>query len=339
MASKSTSEISALNQSFSYVELDEEVRSLVEQHTCAIKSLMRRTTQDMIDIGWKLIEIKNTLGHGKFNSWLRSEIDLGEWTARKLMELSRKFKSVNFTDLEIAPSALYLIASKKAPESAVDEILNRARQGERITHSTAKEIVIYHTAKNKEQRDTHKESSCLNSQDLQDSPVLMSGGALSEVVTPINFSDTEIRRQSNALKEPMQSDNQLQADLLMRQCSKHSEGSISELEADTMRNGRTGVSAIHPGVLTTMRLSHAELSSELFDFKQELNLEHKQVTASSFQVGSIMCINTLEQESFGWAGQISEVQVKNGEVIRVTIDINTTLSQHIPNVSEDKRYP
>ena len=98
----------------------------------------------------------------------------------------------------------------------------------------------------------------------------------------------------------------------MRQCSKHSEGSISKLEADTMRNDGIGV-------------------SELFDCKQELNLEHKQVTASSFQVGRIMCINTLEQESFGWAGQVSEVQVKNGEVIRITIDVNTNLSQHIPN--------
>ena len=291
MASKSTSEISTLNQSFSYVELDEEVRSLVEQHTCAIKSLMRRTTQDMIDIGWKLIEIKNTLGHGKFNSWLRSEIDLGEWTARKLMALGRKFKSVNFSDLDIAPSALYLIASKKVPESAVDEILNRARQGERITHSTAKGIVTYHTAKNKGQRSPHQELRQFDPQDLQDSPVRMSGGTLSEAGTPVNFSDTDSKRQFNALKEPMQSDNQLQADLLMRQCSKHSEGSISKLEADTMRNDGIGV-------------------SELFDCKQELNLEHKQVTASSFQVSRIMCINTLEQESFGWAGQVSEVQVK-----------------------------
>ena len=101
MMSKSDSESSALKQNFSYVELDEEVRSLVEQHTCAIKSLMRRTTQDMIDIGLRLIEIKDTLGHGKFNVWLSSEINLGEWTARKLMALGRKFKSVNLSDLEI----------------------------------------------------------------------------------------------------------------------------------------------------------------------------------------------------------------------------------------------
>ncbi|MCG8367721.1 MAG: DUF3102 domain-containing protein, partial [Pseudanabaenales cyanobacterium] len=96
MTSKSVSEAVNLNHndSFSYVDLDEDVRSFVEQHTCTIKALMRRTAQDMVDIGLRLIEVKDALGHGKFNAWLRAEIDLGEWTARKFMKIGQKFKSV-----------------------------------------------------------------------------------------------------------------------------------------------------------------------------------------------------------------------------------------------------
>ena len=169
MTSKPTSKNSKPNQDFSYVDLDEDIRSLLEEHTCAIKSLMRRTAQDIIDIGLRLIEIKSKLGHGQFNAWLRSEIDLGLWTARKFMEIGRKFKSVNFTDLEIAPSALYLITSKKTPELAVNEILIRARQGEYVTHSTAKAIVTYHTNNNK-QSNTDMHSKLLDAPDLQHSP-------------------------------------------------------------------------------------------------------------------------------------------------------------------------
>ena len=65
MTSRLTQETSNLDQSFSYVGLDIEVRSFVKQRTHAIKSLMRRTAQDIIDIGLKLIEIKDILGHGK----------------------------------------------------------------------------------------------------------------------------------------------------------------------------------------------------------------------------------------------------------------------------------
>jgi hypothetical protein len=128
------------SQDFDYAALDAETRIAVKQRTCEIKSLMRRTAQDIIDIGQKLTEVKAQLGHGYFRSWLKTEFAWGIWTATKYMQVADKFKCVKFTHLDIAPSALYELAAPSTSEVARQEAIERANQGEKITYSKAKMI-------------------------------------------------------------------------------------------------------------------------------------------------------------------------------------------------------
>lgn len=132
--------LNPLTQNFDYTALDTETRIVVQQRTTEIKSLIRHTAQGIFEIGEKLIEVKQKLGHGYFSDWLKAEFDWGEWTARKFMQVARKFKSVNFTDLDIAASALYILAADSTPEAARLEALERASLGEPISHSKAQEI-------------------------------------------------------------------------------------------------------------------------------------------------------------------------------------------------------
>ncbi|MBW4637872.1 MAG: DUF3102 domain-containing protein [Gloeocapsa sp. UFS-A4-WI-NPMV-4B04] len=127
-------------QDFDYATLDAEIRIVVKQRTSEIKSLMRRTAQDIIDIGQKLAEVKVELGHGHFRHWLKSEFDWSFWTATKYMQVATKFKCVNFTHLDIAHSALYELAAPSTSELARIEAIERANQGEKITCSKAKVI-------------------------------------------------------------------------------------------------------------------------------------------------------------------------------------------------------
>ena len=131
-------------QDFDYVALDTETRIALQQRTFKIKSLIRRTASDIIDIGQKLIEVKDYLGYGSFLSWLKAEFNWSESAARKFMQVTRQFKSVNFTDLDIAASALYLLAAPSTPAVARQEALERASQGETITHFEAQSIVSRH---------------------------------------------------------------------------------------------------------------------------------------------------------------------------------------------------
>jgi len=129
--------------SFSYSALDAETRIVVQQKTSEIKSVMRRAAQDIIDIGAKLVEVKDRLGHGKFGEWLATEFQWSEDTAGNFMNVAKRFGD-NPKISEFAPSALYLLSRPSTPESAREAAFARAAAGQQVTHSVAKEIVQQH---------------------------------------------------------------------------------------------------------------------------------------------------------------------------------------------------
>lgn len=126
--------------SFDYAELDSETRDAIQRNTTEIKSAMRRTSQDIIHIGQRLSAVKQQLEHGRFRKWLKAEFDWSVSASTKFIQVSEQFKCVNFTHLNIANSALYLLAAPSTPELARQEALHRANSGETITYSKAKVI-------------------------------------------------------------------------------------------------------------------------------------------------------------------------------------------------------
>jgi AraC-like DNA-binding protein len=129
-----------VNQSFEYTSLDSGILVLL-QDTNDIKKLMRRTCEDIIRIGQKLIEVEEFLGHGKFISWLKSELDWSVSIATKYMQVGKQFKAVNFTNLNITASALSLIDAPSTPYEARIQVLRRADLRESISYNEMKKII------------------------------------------------------------------------------------------------------------------------------------------------------------------------------------------------------
>lgn len=129
---------------FEYGSLHEDTRLFVQQRTDEIKELMRSTAEDIIHIGQKLLDVKERLDHGDFESWLDKEFAWSLRTARRFMNVATRFKPANLADLSVAPSALYLLSAPSTPDEAVEEALDRAADGEQITHQVAKSIVESH---------------------------------------------------------------------------------------------------------------------------------------------------------------------------------------------------
>lgn len=129
---------------FDYNALDTSTRLFVETRTTEIKALVKRSAQDIIEIGQKLTEVKARLGHGNFGRWLEAEFAWTQQTAQRFMHVGERFKFNNLLDLNFAPSALYLLSAPSTPDEALEEALERAENGERITHSAAKEIIAEH---------------------------------------------------------------------------------------------------------------------------------------------------------------------------------------------------
>lgn len=125
---------------FDYTGLDIETSQFVQQQTGEIRTLMKRTAQGIVEIGCRLIDVKECLGHGKFGAWLLAEFEWTDRTARQFMRVAEEFKSANFADLPFAPSALYLLSAPSTPKAAKEEALARAESGEPITYTTAKAI-------------------------------------------------------------------------------------------------------------------------------------------------------------------------------------------------------
>jgi hypothetical protein len=130
----------SVRNGFDYSSLDTATSDFVRQQTGDIKVLMKRAAQDIFEVGQKLISVKSRLKHGQFGEWLYAEFAWTERTAQQFMNVARQFKNENFSDLQFAPSALYILSAPSIPEAARAEALSRAEAGENISFTTAKAI-------------------------------------------------------------------------------------------------------------------------------------------------------------------------------------------------------
>ena len=131
-------------KNFEYQLLNDNTRTIVWQRTSEIKNLMRLTADNIISIGQKLTEVKEQLEHGTFQSWLRTEFEWSEQTARQFMQVyrwSKTFKNKNFVFSQLGTSALYLLAAPSTPPEARQEVLDLVEVGEKVTYTRTKTIV------------------------------------------------------------------------------------------------------------------------------------------------------------------------------------------------------
>lgn len=131
--------------SFDYGTLDTETAQFVLQQTSEIKGLFKQTVENILAIGQRLNEVKERLPHGQWLDWLKGEFDWTERTARNYRQVAQQFKSANFSELDIAASALYVLAAPSTSEEAREEALARAQAGERITVSSATDLRAKYT--------------------------------------------------------------------------------------------------------------------------------------------------------------------------------------------------
>ena len=103
---------------FDYTSLDTETSQFVQQQTGEIRTLMRRTAQGIVEVGQKLVEVKQKLGHGRFLDWLEAEFEWTHETARRFMTVAQQFGQSPHI-VEFAPTALYILADPSLPEAAL----------------------------------------------------------------------------------------------------------------------------------------------------------------------------------------------------------------------------
>ena len=120
---------------FNYEILSPQQRTIVQNCTGEIKERLRRTAQDVWEVGQKLAEVRAQLEHGQFEGWLSAEFGWSRRTAYNFINVYEAFSdSTNFAQLDIATSALYKLAAPSTPKSVRHQFLDKAQKGEKITH-------------------------------------------------------------------------------------------------------------------------------------------------------------------------------------------------------------
>ena len=91
--------------------------------------------------GDQLIKAKEALGHGNYVRWLRDELNMKPRTAQSLMNVAEVFGSKAQAIAHLPQTVLYTLAAPSTPEPVRVEMLDRVRNGEKLSTRQVDEIV------------------------------------------------------------------------------------------------------------------------------------------------------------------------------------------------------
>jgi CO dehydrogenase/acetyl-CoA synthase alpha subunit len=119
---------------FDYSQLEPQVAVEVRASAERIKLRLRRTTEDIVEIGRELIAQKERLGHGNFLPWIASEFEMTRRTATSFMSVAENLGDKWETISHFSPTILYSLAA--APDEirdrVVDQAIEAAQNGESV---------------------------------------------------------------------------------------------------------------------------------------------------------------------------------------------------------------
>ena len=128
---------------FDYDSLSRAVAKQVRSAAERIRQKVKKTLDDIMEVGTDLLDVKASLEHGRFGSWLQAEFGWTVRTAQHFMAVAEQFGPKNeiISHLAFQPTAAYLLAAPSVPDQARQLAIERAEAGERITTKVAREML------------------------------------------------------------------------------------------------------------------------------------------------------------------------------------------------------
>ncbi|MGD1930333.1 MAG: DUF3102 domain-containing protein [Leptolyngbyaceae cyanobacterium] len=132
-----------LSTFFDYESLDRAQRQVIQEHTGEIRKRLRRSAQDVWEIGQRLADVRSRLKYGQFLTWLKAEFGWSQRTAYNFINVYETFgdRFAKLAKVDIATSVLYQLAAPSVPEALRTEVLKAAANGQKITHKSIKSAI------------------------------------------------------------------------------------------------------------------------------------------------------------------------------------------------------
>jgi hypothetical protein len=133
-----------LDQSSTWNPSPEDLQAIAAV-TEKIKGLLRRTNEDVVEIGRQLNAIRPLIPERKWQQWLKDEFGMSQPTAYRFMRIAKeRGDDIAFRGNAIERMdrhALFFLSSPDVSEDVRAEAVNRAAGGEHITEAEARNLV------------------------------------------------------------------------------------------------------------------------------------------------------------------------------------------------------
>ncbi|MGL5793762.1 MAG: DUF3102 domain-containing protein [Waterburya sp.] len=127
---------------FDYNILESEQRLIVQQKTQEIKEGLKRSAQDIWEIGQKISEVRSQISYGHFDKWLKVEFGWSRRTAYNFIQVYEAFpERATVAQVNIAASALYQLSSPSIPKEVRKEFIKKAKEGEKVTRENIRKAL------------------------------------------------------------------------------------------------------------------------------------------------------------------------------------------------------
>lgn len=151
----SLGERSALaGESFTYEIVAEDRRDYVRQRANRARHSLRKSLLALIETGQHLNEARPHIPHGYWTSFIEGTVEMSLTWAADCMALHRRFveqrPDVLENELLVAPTAMIHLA--RAPDAAIDEVLKRSANGERLIIKEVDAVIGRHNGRTKRQQ-------------------------------------------------------------------------------------------------------------------------------------------------------------------------------------------
>ena len=127
---------------FDYRLLDPDKAQYVAERTQEIKLWMKQTALGAIEAGEKIIEIKQILGHGQFQDWVRLELGCDHCTVLGLMRAAKVFgqEKERIASSGLGLSVVYLLAQSSTPPEMREKVIEMGESGTSISVKEVKNL-------------------------------------------------------------------------------------------------------------------------------------------------------------------------------------------------------
>jgi len=122
-------------------ELDPSIVDKLSKIESTIRRNTRSSNRSVRDAGLALLDAKNCLEHGQFNSWVLSQCGFSIRTAERYMRAAEFLDDKYDTVSHLQPSTIYQLSAKNIPDTVLEQVFTKLAEAGRLSDNQVNSLI------------------------------------------------------------------------------------------------------------------------------------------------------------------------------------------------------